>query len=309
MNQYAIGDCLPAFSIVTPSFNQGEYLEMTLRSVLEQDYPTDKIQYIVMDGGSRDQSVDIIKQYNGNLSYWQSKADGGQANAINKGFEMADGDVVAWLNSDDIYLPGVLAEVAALFSDPLVQATSANAYHWETKNKQLYLAKGAPPQSWLLRCYGNYIAQPTCFWRKDIWREFCGLKTHLHRYLDYEFQLRLLQAGVRYKYIDVERSIILWHGENKCATMNLADEWQELADEYDLLSHGVRRSFGKSAWIAMQLYAGNHAWVYSSIMQRIRQAGRPGLLGLKIGQRTAEETLGHRLFKALSDLSQDGKNS
>lgn len=303
MNQYKENDCLPTFSIVTPSYNQGEFLEMSLRSVLEQNYPANKIQYIVMDGGSKDQSTDIIKQYSGNLSHAQSKPDGGQASAINKGFEMADGDVVAWLNSDDIYLPGVLAEVASLFSDSSVQATSANAYHWQTKNKQLYLAKGAPPQSWLLRCYGNYIAQPTCFWRRDVWQEFRGLKTHLHRYLDYEFQLRLLQGGIRYKYIDTERCIIIWHGNNKCATMNLADEWQELSAKHNLLSSGVRRSLGKSAWIAMQLYAGNHAWVYGSIKQRVRQAGQPGLLGLKIAQAEAKKILGCKLFVELCELS------
>ena len=100
-------------SIITPSYNQGQYLEETIRSVRDQPYPN--LEYIIMDGGSTDNSVEIIKKYESRLAHWESRPDDGQADAINKGFNMATGDILGWLNSDDYYKPGALTEVAEYF--------------------------------------------------------------------------------------------------------------------------------------------------------------------------------------------------
>jgi glycosyltransferase involved in cell wall biosynthesis len=110
-----MGADLPRISIVTPSFNQAQFLERTIRSVLDQGYP--ELEYLVMDGGSTDGSIEIIRRYADRLTYWTSGPDAGQAAAINAGWRMAQGEIIAWQNSDDVYLPGALQVVGQAFLD------------------------------------------------------------------------------------------------------------------------------------------------------------------------------------------------
>ena len=115
MKQSFIQEELPKISIVTPTYNQGRFIEQTICSVLDQGYPN--LEYIIIDGGSRDNTVDIIKKYEHRLSYWVSEMDSGQTHAINKGFAKCTGEIFNWINSDDYYAPDALQKIAKAFAD------------------------------------------------------------------------------------------------------------------------------------------------------------------------------------------------
>jgi glycosyltransferase involved in cell wall biosynthesis len=157
---------LPLVSIVTPSYNQGRFLEATLRSVLEQDYPN--IEYLVVDGASTDDSVDIIRRYADRLTWWVSERDAGQSEAINKGLRRVRGEFVGWLNSDDVYLPGaVSAAVAAFRSSPAAAVVYGDALAIDAEGRSFNLMH--------LRQYSlvdlmafNIICQPAAFMRRSV---------------------------------------------------------------------------------------------------------------------------------------------
>jgi len=148
----------PLVSIVTPSFNQVKYLEETIRSVLEQDYP--KIEYIVIDGGSTDGSVEVIRKYADRLAYWVSEADRGQTDAINKGFATAHGSILAWLNSDDTYKPGAVSEaVAYLQNHPNIGMVYGDLDFIDEQSK--IIGNSPPPKPTLKSCAGVLFIFPS----------------------------------------------------------------------------------------------------------------------------------------------------
>jgi glycosyltransferase involved in cell wall biosynthesis len=184
----------PRVTIVTPSFNQARFLEETIRSVLLQGYPN--LEYIVIDGGSSDESVDIIQKYGPWLAHWESKPDRGQSHAINKGFERATGEIVAWINSDDFYYPGAIATaVHALARDPSAAFVYSDCTIIDTESR----ATGSidVPQRALSALIGdgNAIAQPTVFMRRDALLEVGPVRVDLHMVMDYDLWIRLLRVS------------------------------------------------------------------------------------------------------------------
>lgn len=180
-------------SIITPSYNQAAYLEQTLRSVLEQDYTP--IEYLVVDGGSTDGSVEIIQRYAHRLAWWVSEKDGGQAEAINKGFARARGEIVAWLNSDDLYLPGaVKSAVRALQEHPQAAFVYANVLSIDENGKTFYHQRLQPLRLQDLLSF-RIIPQPTVFIRRSALEKAGLLDPTYHFLLDHHLWIRLAQVG------------------------------------------------------------------------------------------------------------------
>lgn len=188
---------LPKITVVTPSFNQGAYLETTIRSVLGQRYPN--LEYLVLDGGSTDESVAIIRRYERELAFWVSEPDGGQSQAINRGFARATGDILCWLNSDDYHLPDTLWRVARHFTahgdQPLVVSGSCLFFTEGQAQGRLQAPAKHDPER-LQRC--DYFVQPSTFWNAAAWRATGALDRELHFAFDWDWFLRAAQAGCRF---------------------------------------------------------------------------------------------------------------
>ncbi len=184
---------MPIVSIVTPSYNQAGYLEQAIRSVLEQDYP--QIEYLIIDGASNDGSVDIIQRYAHYLAHWVSERDSGQAEAINKGMARARGEIVAWLNSDDFYLPGTVAAAVRAFEDhPEALLVYGDMLAVDASGQPINLLRYRPLALTDLLCF-QIIGQPAVFLRRTAWERAGGLDPSYHFLLDHHLWIRVAAQG------------------------------------------------------------------------------------------------------------------
>ena len=181
---------LPLVSIITPSYNQARYLESTIRSVLDQDYP--HIEYIVIDGGSADGSVEILRRYSERLAGWVSEKDLGQTDAINKGFARAKGEILAWLNSDDTYEPHAIREAVKFLQErPEVGLVYGDANFIDENGGVIGRFPAAQTDYRRLRQGYVHIPQQAAFWRADLWRKVAPLDPSFYFAMDYDLWVRL----------------------------------------------------------------------------------------------------------------------
>jgi len=190
------GDPWPKISIVTPSYNQGKFIEETIRSVLLQGYPNQ--EYIIVDGGSTDGSLEIIRKYEPWLAYWVSEPDAGQSDAINKGWEKSDGEIIAWLNTDDTYNSCALQHVATMFHrNESAVLLSGAANTTDVFGRTILFTKESPDIDpyVMLKQSGGVPTQPSVFVRRTVIDEVGFLNIRLHYVMDWEFWIRI---GLRY---------------------------------------------------------------------------------------------------------------
>jgi glycosyltransferase involved in cell wall biosynthesis len=223
---------LPRLTVITPSLNQATYLERALRSVLDQGYPD--LEYIVMDGGSTDGSVDILWRFDDQLTYWVSKPDAGQSWAINRAIERSTGEVIAYINSDDYYLPGAFGAALPWFSDQSVRwVAGATKYVFADGTLENLWIPRRPRglrAAWIRRPW--YVPQASSFWRRDVFDEFGRLRDDLHFIFDTEFGLRLAIGGVRPRTLEQTLAVRYQHDAAKSADRSTFEaEWVPVADE------------------------------------------------------------------------------
>jgi glycosyltransferase involved in cell wall biosynthesis len=205
----------PRITVVTPSYNQGEYLEETVRSILLQGYPN--LEYMVIDGGSDDGSVEIIQKYGDYLAYWVSEPDQGQSDAINKGFRRSTGTIMGWINSDDVLLPGALQRTAKAF----VQAGSVSVTTGFRKvidrhsNVVVNWFRGVPDDRFVQ--HYDCIAQETTFWRREVWEKIGELDISLFYGLDYEYYIRMVVNGYHFTLLPYYIGCFRHHPDSKGA--------------------------------------------------------------------------------------------
>jgi GT2 family glycosyltransferase len=204
----------PRISIVTPSFRQAHFIEHTLRSVLDQGYPN--LEYFVQDGGSKDGTVAILERYEKRLAGWESKPDGGQSQAINRAFARTSGEIMAWLNSDDILFPGTLEYVAEFFmTHPEIDVVYGHRVLVNEKGQEIgrWIL---PPHDDEVLSWADYVPQETLFWRRSIWEKAGGRIDESFRFaMDWDLLLRFREAGARFARLSRFLGAFRVHAEQK----------------------------------------------------------------------------------------------
>jgi glycosyltransferase involved in cell wall biosynthesis len=184
---------LPKISLVTCSYRQGRFIDATLRSVLDQNYP--KLEYIVMDGGSDDGSAAVIERYADRLAYWVSEPDGGQTDALTRGFDRSTGNVMGWLCSDDLLLPGSLTSVGRFFADhPEVEVVYGDALWIDERGRPIRPKKEMEFNRFVFLFDHNYLPQPSVFWRRSLYDRVGGLDRDFDLAMDSDLWERFSRA-------------------------------------------------------------------------------------------------------------------
>jgi glycosyltransferase involved in cell wall biosynthesis len=227
----------PKISIVTPSYNQGQYIEDTILSVLGQFYPN--LEYLIYDAASTDNSVEIIKKYENQLTYWVSDKDNGQADAVNKGFNRCAGDILMWLNSDDMLMPNVLHFIAEQFVEHGDGIYFGNCIHFEEKSSGTVSASG----SQVGKKFNNIslelvdtIIQPSSFWSRKVWLQNGELNAKFHFGFDWEWFLRAKKNDISFYDLSKPISLYRFHEAHKTGVGG-GKRQEELFDIYSMYNN------------------------------------------------------------------------
>jgi len=222
----------PKISIVTPSYNQAEFLERTILSVLNQNYPN--LEYIIIDGGSTDGSVEIIKRYEKYLAYWVSEKDKGQSDAINKGFARSTGEILAYINSDDVYHPEAFLKIVKAFNENSgANLVFGNVNYIDTYDNLIGECRFTPFNFATLIYEGGNLHQPGAFWQRKIYDKVSGFNPKYKFCMDFDFFCRVAEIGTL-KHIREYIANFRYHENSKSSTINDIGliEHEEIAKRY-----------------------------------------------------------------------------
>ncbi|RXK57447.1 glycosyltransferase [Lacibacter luteus] len=211
----------PKISIVTASYNQGHFIEETIQSVLNQNYPN--LEYIIIDGGSTDHTVEVIKKYQQHLTYWVSEKDKGQANAINKGLQLCTGEIFNWLNSDDYLEPEALHKIATAFADEAVQMVAGKVRNFSTTEEEIIPNQNLNAKG--LMCWepGVKFVQPGVWMRRELIAQSGGIDEQFHYAFDWDLYIRYLYRFPQVKELDELLVHFRLHENSK--TQSLSDRF------------------------------------------------------------------------------------
>jgi len=239
----------PKITVITPSYNQGQYIEATIKSVLDQGY--DNLEYIIIDGGSTDESVDVIRRYESHLAYWCSEPDSGQTNAINKGLQRATGDIIAYLNSDDQFLPGALEVVSAFMRHSSAKWMSGACQITSPDGTliRLWEPEKAPMSRVVAILYPWGLPQPACFWRRELFATYGCFREDLHYAFDTHFQLTLILAGEAPLLTSLPLANALVHPQSKTGTSGgrgvFWNEYRRYMRDFETQLDPKERAYGR----------------------------------------------------------------
>ncbi len=267
----------PKISIVTPSYNQAQFLERTILSVLNQNYPN--LEYIIIDGGSTDGSVEIIKKYEKYLTYWVSEKDNGQADAINKGFMKSTGEILAWLNSDDLYLPGALHKICQFFRyNPEIDIVYGNFYYIDEDDNLIRRSVAVSFNMGAL-LYGELgICQSSTAWKRDIFFKVGMLEDRCQYSMDSVLYYKFVKQKAKFGYLNEDLGTFRMHSSSKTMQRVKGIAYSEPeCDEYRERFWGIKKDLKFYGWqkffrlrrLLLLLLRGELGYIYNYILAKL----------------------------------------
>jgi glycosyltransferase involved in cell wall biosynthesis len=251
-------------SVIVPSYNQGQFIGATLDSILQQDYA--ELECIVVDGGSTDSTIEVLKSYDDSRLSWLSERDQGQSDALNKGLLRASGDIITYLNSDDLLLPGAVAFAVQYFErHPDADLLYGDGYFVDAEGKRLMPFKSAPFDLALAILNGQDLAQPGTFWRRIVSDRIGLFEVSFHYRMDFDYWLRVALAGFRLEYVPGERAVYRLHGESKTVAQRatFVKDWeviiQRLFERHDLPAN--LRALEAEAFNVVEWWKAKNLWL------------------------------------------------